>query len=80
MAGSQRVLSRHHSATYRLPDAVAATLEAALKQVAESPEFKQLLVKYNLPYAYEDGATVASKFPAEIEWYTKYFKETGLLK
>jgi len=63
-----------------LPDAVAATLEAALKQIAESPEFKQLLVKYNLPYAYEDGATVASKFPAEIEWYTKYFKETGLLK
>ena len=48
--------------------------------VAESPEFKQLLVKYNLPYAYEDGATVASKFPAEIEWYTQYFKEVGLLK
>ena len=63
-----------------LPDAVAATLEAALKQVTESPEFKQLLIKYNLPYAYEDGATVASKLPAEIEWYTKYFKETGLLK
>ena len=63
-----------------LPDAVAATLEAALKQVAESPEFKQLLIKYNLPYAYEDGALVGSKFPAEIEWYTKYFKEVGLLK
>jgi tripartite-type tricarboxylate transporter receptor subunit TctC len=63
-----------------LPDAIAATLESALKQVAESPDFKQLLIKYNLPYAYENGATVASKFPAEIEWYTKYFKETGLLK
>jgi tripartite-type tricarboxylate transporter receptor subunit TctC len=63
-----------------LLDAIAATIEAALKQVAESPDFKQLLIKYNLPYAYEDGATVGSKFPAEIEWYTKYFKETGLLK
>lgn len=63
-----------------LPDAIAATIEAALKQVAESPEFKQLLIKYNLPYAYEDGALVGSKFPAEIEWYTKYFKEVGLLK
>lgn len=63
-----------------LPDDIASTLEAALKQVAETPDFKQLLVKYNLPYAYEDGATVQSKFPAEIVWYTQYFKEVGLLK
>lgn len=63
-----------------LPDPIAATIEAALKQVAESPNFKQLLIKYNLPYAYEDGATVASKFPAEIKWYTQYFKEVGLLR
>jgi hypothetical protein len=63
-----------------LPNDIAATLEAALKQVAETTEFKQLLEKYNLPYAYEDGATVASKFPAEIQWYTQYFKDAGLLK
>ncbi len=63
-----------------LPDDIAATLNAALKQVIESAEFKQLLEKYNMPYAYEDGASVASKFPAEIEWYTQYFKEAGLLK
>jgi tripartite-type tricarboxylate transporter receptor subunit TctC len=63
-----------------LPNDVAATLEAALKQVAETTEFKQLLEKYNLPYAYEDGATVASKFPAEIQWYTQYFRDAGLLK
>jgi tripartite-type tricarboxylate transporter receptor subunit TctC len=63
-----------------LPDDIAATLNTALKQVIESAEFKQLLEKYNMPYAYEDGASVASKFPAEIEWYTQYFKEAGLLK
>ena len=63
-----------------LPNDIAVTLEAALKQVAETTEFKQLLEKYNLPYAYEDGATVASKFPAEIQWYTQYFKDAGLLK
>lgn len=63
-----------------LPDDIAATLNTALKQVIESVEFRQLLEKYNMPYAYEDGASVASKFPAEIEWYTQYFKEAGLLK
>jgi tripartite-type tricarboxylate transporter receptor subunit TctC len=63
-----------------LPDDIAATLNTSLKQVIESAEFKQLLEKYNMPYAYEDGASVASKFPAEIEWYTQYFKEAGLLK
>jgi tripartite-type tricarboxylate transporter receptor subunit TctC len=63
-----------------LPDAVAARINDALRQTAQSPEFRQLLEKYNLPYAYEEGSEVQKKFPAEIAWYRKYFTEMGLLK
>ena len=63
-----------------LPDPIAAKLTATFKQVSESPEFQQLLVKYNLPYDYMDGADVMKGFPAEIEWYKKYFTEMGVLK
>ena len=61
-----------------LPDPIAAKLTAAFKQVSETPEFKKLLDKYNLDYAYEDGKSVQDKFPAEIEWYKKYFTEAGM--
>ena len=63
-----------------LPDDIAAKINDALRQTAQSPEFRQLLEKYNLPYAYEEGAEVQKKFPAEIEWYRKYFTDMGLLK
>ena len=63
-----------------LPDDIAAKISAALRQTAQSPEFRQLLEKYNLPYAYEEGAEIQKKFPAEIEWYRKYFTDMGLLK
>jgi|GEM_PF-4071104 len=58
----------------------ADKLTAALKSVSETPEFKKLLEKYNLDCAYEDGKLVQSKFPAEIEWYKKYFKDAGVMK
>ena len=63
-----------------LPDDIAQKLTAAFKTVSETPEFKKLLEKYNLDYAYEDGKSVQSKFPAEIEWYKKYFQEAGVMK
>ena len=63
-----------------LPDDIAQKLTAAFKTVSETPEFKKLLEKYNLEYAYEDGKSVQSKFPAEIEWYKKYFQEAGVMK
>ncbi len=63
-----------------LPDDIAAKLSDAFKQAAQSPEFRSLLVKYNLPDSYEDGATIMKGFPAEIEWYKKYFTEMGLIK
>ena len=61
-----------------LPDPIATKLTAAFKQVSDTPEFKKLLDKYNLDYAYEDGKSVQVKFPAEIEWYKKYFTDAGL--
>lgn len=61
-----------------LPDAIATKVTAAFKQVSETPEFKKLLDKYNLDYAYEDGKSVQDKFPAEIEWYKKYFTDAGV--
>ncbi len=63
-----------------LPDDIAAKLNDALRQTAQSPEFRQLLEKYNLPYAYEEGPEIQKQFPAEIEWYRKYFTDMGLLK
>ena len=63
-----------------LPDDIAAKLTATFKQVSESPDFQKLLVKYNLPQAYMDGAAVMKGFPAEIEWYRQYFTEMGLIK
>ena len=63
-----------------LPSDIATQLTAAFKTVSETPEFKKLLEKYNLDYAYEDGKLVQSKFPAEIEWYKKYFTEAGVMK
>lgn len=63
-----------------LPKDVADKLTATFKTVSETPEFKALLEKYNLDYAYEDGKSVQSKFPAEIEWYKKYFKDAGVMK
>jgi tripartite-type tricarboxylate transporter receptor subunit TctC len=63
-----------------LPNDVADKLTATFKTVSETPEFKALLDKYNLDYAYEDGKSVQSKFPAEIEWYKKYFQDAGVMK
>lgn len=63
-----------------LPNDVADKLTATFKTVSETPEFKALLDKYNLDYAYEDGKSVQSKFPAEIEWYKNYFKDAGVMK
>jgi tripartite-type tricarboxylate transporter receptor subunit TctC len=63
-----------------LPNDVAEKLTAAFKTVSATPEFKALLEKYNLDYAYEDGKSVQSKFPAEIEWYKNYFKDAGVMK
>lgn len=63
-----------------LPNDVANKLTATFKTVSETPEFKALLDKYNLDYAYEDGKSVQSKFPAEIEWYKKYFQDAGVMK
>jgi tripartite-type tricarboxylate transporter receptor subunit TctC len=59
---------------------ISEKLETAFTQVAKSPEFKQLLEKYSLPYAYLSGAEVTKQVPAEIEWYKKYFMEIGLVK
>ncbi len=63
-----------------LPDPIAEKLSAAFKQVAESAEFKALLVKYNLPDTYMSGPDVQKGFPAEIEWYKKYFSDIGMIK
>jgi tripartite-type tricarboxylate transporter receptor subunit TctC len=63
-----------------LPDAIADKLSAAFKQVADSAEFKALLVKYNLPDTYMSGPEVQKGFPAEIEWYRKYFSDIGMIK
>lgn len=63
-----------------LPDPIAAKLSAAFKQVADSAEFKALLEKYNLPDTYMSGADVQKGFPAEIEWYKKYFSDIGMIK
>jgi len=63
-----------------LPDDIAEKLTAAFKQASETPEFKKLLAKYNLPDEYISGADVMKGFPAEIAWYRKYFTNMGLLK
>lgn len=63
-----------------LPDPIAAKLSAAFKQVADSAEFKALLEKYNLPDTYMSGEDVQKGFPAEIEWYKKYFSDIGMIK
>lgn len=63
-----------------LPKDIADKLSAAFTQASQTPEFKKLLEKYNLPDAYMSGAEVSKGFPAEIEWYKKYFTEIGLLK
>ena len=63
-----------------LPEPIANKLIAAFKQVADSAEFKALLVKYNLPDTYMSGADVQKGFPAEIEWYKKYFSDIGMIK
>lgn len=63
-----------------LPKDIADKLEAAFTEVSKSPEFQQVLEKSDLPYAYMSGAAVTKTFPAEIEWYRKYFTEIGLLK
>jgi tripartite-type tricarboxylate transporter receptor subunit TctC len=63
-----------------LPKDIAQKLEAAFTQVANSAEFRQLLEKYNLPYAYLSGAELTKRVPSEIEWYRKYFNEIGLIK
>lgn len=63
-----------------LPDAIAAKVTDAFKKTAETPEFKQVLAKFNMPYAYKDGATVMKEIPPEIDWYKNYFKKAGVLK
>lgn len=62
-----------------LPDPIAKKLTDAFKKTAETPEFKQVLAKFDMPYTYEDGQTVMKSIPPEIEWYKDYFKKQGLL-
>lgn len=63
-----------------LPTDIAQKLESVFTEVSKSPEFQQMLAKNDLPYAYMTGKQVEATFPAEIEWYKKYFTEIGLLK
>lgn len=63
-----------------LPDPIAKKLTDAFKKASESPEFQKLLDKYQMPYIYQEGATVMKDIPPEIDWYRNYFKNTGDLK
>lgn len=63
-----------------MPDAVTRKLQDVFKQVSLSPEFQQLLTKFNLPYDYKDQQQLAKDVPAEAEWYKNFFQKIGAKK
>ncbi len=63
-----------------MPDAVTKKLQDVFKQVSLSPEFQQLLTKFNLPYDYKDQQQLAKDVPAEAEWYKNFFQKIGAKK
>lgn len=63
-----------------VPPAVFKKLEDAFTKVAQSDEFKALLKRNYLPYDFKDSKALAAEINFETEWYTDYFKKSGVLK
>jgi tripartite-type tricarboxylate transporter receptor subunit TctC len=63
-----------------VPPAVFQKLEDAFTKVAQSDDFKALLKRNYLPYDFRDSKALAGEIRSEVEWYTDYFKKTGVLK
>ena len=63
-----------------LPDPMVKKLSAVFKQVAEGPDFQNLLKQLNLPYDFKDGAQLAKDLPKETEWNRAFFKKIGAMK
>lgn len=62
-----------------LPADVAKKLEETLKAIVEEKSFQELLVKYNLPFAYKDAKQMTTDIEKEITWYKNYLTETGMI-
>ena len=63
-----------------LPGTILGKLSKTFRQVTETPSFKELLAKNDLPFDYEDANQLEQSIPAKYEWFKNYLKKMGAKK
>jgi len=63
-----------------LPKPIVEKLGAAFKKISETPNFKQLLASFDLPYEYKDEKQMEKEIVTEHKWFETYLKKIGAKK